>query len=269
MGKQVSILGCGWLGFPLATNLINEGWTVKGSTTSTSKLKKLNAAGIIAYKIELEENQIIGDIQEFLNGSELLIINIPPGLRKDPESDYVAKLEFLIEAIEPTSVLRVIYVSSTGVFKDHESIPTYTEHYKFTSQEQEQSQLIQAEDLISKEKSFTTTIIRFGGLIGKDRHPVKYLAGKTNLKNKDAPVNLIHLNNCILMISEIISQQKFGMVFHGVEDVQLSKEEYYTLRAKEMNLSSPEFDNSELTVGKRIHMGWTEKELALSLKKMV
>jgi len=269
MGKQVSILGCGWLGFPLATYLINEGWRVKGSTTSSSKLKKLNAAGITAYEIKLEEDQIIGDVQEFLNGSEVLIINIPPGLRKNPESNFVAQLELLIKAIKFTSVLRLIYVSSTGVFEDHKSIPAYTEHYEFTSKEQEQSQLVQAERFISNEKSFKTTIIRFGGLIGNDRHPVKYLAGKTNLKNSDAPVNLIHLDNCILLISEIIKKEKFGMVFHGVEDVQLTKEEYYSQKAEEMNLSSPEFDRSEHTLGKRINMGWTEKQLGLRLNKMV
>ncbi len=33
-----SILGCGWLGKPLAVSLLDEGFNVKGSTTSEEKL---------------------------------------------------------------------------------------------------------------------------------------------------------------------------------------------------------------------------------------
>mgnify|MGYP003615968040 CR=1 FL=1 len=38
---KISILGCGWLGFPLAQKLIETGYEVKGSTTSESKLEAL------------------------------------------------------------------------------------------------------------------------------------------------------------------------------------------------------------------------------------
>ena len=37
MNKNISILGCGWLGKPLVIKLIEEGFTVKGSTTTTRK----------------------------------------------------------------------------------------------------------------------------------------------------------------------------------------------------------------------------------------
>jgi 3-hydroxyisobutyrate dehydrogenase-like beta-hydroxyacid dehydrogenase len=32
--KSISILGCGWLGVPLAKHLIQKGFSVKGSVTS-------------------------------------------------------------------------------------------------------------------------------------------------------------------------------------------------------------------------------------------
>jgi len=41
--QKVSILGCGWLGKPLAVFLISKGYLVKGSTTSDEKLKLLAA----------------------------------------------------------------------------------------------------------------------------------------------------------------------------------------------------------------------------------
>ena len=31
--NKIGVLGCGWLGFPLAKDLIKQGFKVKGSTT--------------------------------------------------------------------------------------------------------------------------------------------------------------------------------------------------------------------------------------------
>jgi len=267
MKKQISILGCGWLGLPLARHLLQNGWEVKGSTTSPEKIKALEIEGIDPFVIELLEDEIVGDVHGFLENSELLIIDIPPGLRRDPNSDFIAKLKKLTEAISESKINKIIYVSSTGVFQDHESTPTYTEHYKFTPIEVENSQLVHAEELLINLKKVQSSVIRFGGLIGNDRHPVKYLSGKTGIKNPEAPINLIHLDNCILLISEIIQQEKFGMVFHGVEDIKLSKEDYYTQKAKEFNLPMPEFGHETTSKGKHISMVWTSRILEVNLEK--
>lgn len=46
---KVSILGCGWLGFPLAKKLIEIGFEVKGSTTTENKLAVLKSNKIAPY----------------------------------------------------------------------------------------------------------------------------------------------------------------------------------------------------------------------------
>ena len=57
-------------------------------------------------------------------------------------------------------------------------------------------------------KKFNTTVIRFGGLIGYDRMPGKFLTGKKDLPNGDAPVNLIHRDDCVQIIYQIIKNEK-------------------------------------------------------------
>ena len=79
---KISILGCGWLGLPLAEKLIETGYEVKGSTTSENKLDILQSHKIEPFLVTLSEDKITGTISEFLNESEILIIDIPPGLRK-------------------------------------------------------------------------------------------------------------------------------------------------------------------------------------------
>ena len=44
MNQRISILGCGWLGLPLAVELISKGYKVNGSTTSMTKVRELEAA---------------------------------------------------------------------------------------------------------------------------------------------------------------------------------------------------------------------------------
>ena len=94
---QISILGCGWLGFPLAKVLIEKGFSVHGSTTSTEKLSILQKSGIQAFLIALENNSISGDIVTFLEGSKTLVIDIPPKLRGNSKEDFVGKIETLID----------------------------------------------------------------------------------------------------------------------------------------------------------------------------
>lgn len=53
MKPTIGILGCGWLGKPLAEHLLAEGYRVKGSTTTPEKKEILLDAGIEAFKVTL------------------------------------------------------------------------------------------------------------------------------------------------------------------------------------------------------------------------
>jgi UDP-N-acetyl-D-mannosaminuronate dehydrogenase len=57
--KNISILGCGWLGLPLAKGSIGKGISVKGSTTSPNKISILEKSEFILL-IALEADRISG-----------------------------------------------------------------------------------------------------------------------------------------------------------------------------------------------------------------
>lgn len=251
---KISILGCGWLGFPLAKKLIEKGNSINGSTTSENKLAILKDSGINPFLVALESESISESVNSFLSESEILIIDIPPKLRAvDPNAKkkvFVEKIKNLIPFIEKSSVEKVLFVSSTSVYSDEndfineETIPNpETESGK---------QLFLAENILLENKNFQTTILRFGGLIGEDRHPVKHLSGKENLENPDAPVNLIHQNDCIGIIEEIINQSKWNEVFNAVAPFHPTREEYYTQKAKEQNLILPKFSSEKSNIKKVI-----------------
>lgn len=249
---NISILGCGWLGLPLAKKLVEEGHAVKGSTTSREKMTQFSSEGIMPYLISLHTEGVQGDITAFLGDADVLIIDIPPGLRGDPDANFIGKIGRLQDYIKKSGLKNVLLVSSTSVYEDTGEIPVYTENDQANGISDSSKQLSSAEELLRNSESFSTSIVRFGGLFGPGRNPVNYLSGKKNIKDPKAPVNLIHLEDCIGIIIEIIKKEVWGEVFNAASPEHPTKEEHYTRKALENNLPIPEFDQDEVSKGKII-----------------
>lgn len=245
----IGILGCGWLGMPLAKKLSKLGYRMSGTTTSSEKLAELESYGIKAFEILLTEEGIEGPIDLFLSEIDTLIINIPPALRNNPEGDFVKKMEMLNKRINNHGLSHVLFVSSTSVYGNQDG--EITEETPALPQTESGKQLLASEKLFFEQKNFTTTVIRFGGLIGPDRHPVYYLANKKNLKNGEELINLIHLNDCIHIMTSIIQNNYWGEIFNGVYPYHPTKKEYYTTEAVKRNLPEPQYNTSGVKNGKK------------------
>ncbi|SHG42604.1 Nucleoside-diphosphate-sugar epimerase [Flavobacterium segetis] len=261
--KKISILGCGWLGLPLAKALLENGAQINGSTTTPEKLVALTNAGIQPFLIDvpvtLNNDSAEGKIfsaamQDFLSESEILIIDIPPKLRGGAitalEKTFVNKIAILIPFIEKSTIEKVIFVSSTSIFGEDQKTVTTTTNPKPDTESGKQ--LLAAEQLLQSNKNFKITAVRFGGLIGSDRQPATFLAGKENIANPNAPVNLIHQEDCIGIILKIIEMDFWNETFNAVSSFHPSREEYYTQKAAELNLALPIFDHLKPSIGKII-----------------
>lgn len=256
---QISILGCGWLGLPLAKALLEKGLSVNGSTTSTEKLSIMENSGIQPFLIRLGSNKITGEIETFLEESKILIIDIPPKLRGNSNDDFVGKIATIIPYIEKSTIENVLFISSTSVYGDNNSV--VTEETEPHPETESGRQLILAEQLLQSNPNFKTTLLRFGGLIGEDRHPVKFLAGRENLENPKAPINLIHQKDCIGIILKIIKKECWDETFNAVAPFHPTREDYYTKKARDLNLALPKFNYEMPTFGKTILSEKVEKVL--------
>ena len=262
---QISILGCGWLGLPLAKALLENGFSVKGSTTSVEKLSIMENSGIQPYLIALSENDTVGNINDFIENSKILIIDVPPKLRGNSNENFVGKIEKLIPSIEKSTVENVLFISSTSVYGEDNSI--VTEETELNPDTESGKQLVQTEQLLQINPNFKTTVLRFGGLIGKDRHPIKFLAGRKNIDNPNTPINLIHQDDCIGIILEILRQNSWNETFNAVTPFHPSRKEYYKQKAIEFNLALPEFNSECLTFGKTILSNKVENVLKYTFTK--
>lgn len=232
--NRISILGCGWAGYPLAKALLQEGYSVKGSTTSPDKLLLMKKDGIDLFLVQLNPDIEI-DREGFFD-SDVLIVTIPP--KKNP-TEYLSQIYSITRNVHRHSVKYIIYFSSTSVYGNPNK---HVDENCMAAPDTASGEVLKSiEDLLLADPLFDTTIVRFGGLVGPDRHPGRFLAGKTNISNGLAPVNLIHLDDCIGMILSILKNNLSGKVVNACSPHHPTRKDFYTLAAQTAGLREPQF----------------------------
>lgn len=245
---KISILGCGWLGLPLGESLA-QSYSVKGSVTTAEKFPALQEKGIVPFCVDLNAPDEVA-IQEFLSGSDVLIICIPPKAAVKSNLSYSERINELIPCIAISRVKNVLFTSSISVYSESKALPEVDEATAPNPQTESGRQVLAAEELLKACGDFKTTIIRLGGLVGGERHPVHHLAGRENLENPNGPVNLVERDECISIIARIIEKGCWGEVFTAVHPTHKTRKEYYTEKAQVMGLPAPHFDEKSITKGK-------------------
>ncbi|NTW49260.1 MAG: NAD(P)H-binding protein [Chlorobiales bacterium] len=262
--ETISIFGCGWLGLPLAKFLISQGYGVKGSTTTAEKLDALKNDGIEPFLIKLEP-EIDGErIASFLE-SQVLVVNIPPQRREDIVPYHQRQIESLIQAVKKSPVKKVVFVSATSVYPPLNRVVREDDAVNPDTSVGEA--LCKVERMLVDESAFETTVIRFCGLIGYDRKPGRFYAGKKNLTGGSEPVNIIHQDDCVQIIFEIIRQQKWGKVYNACSDKHPLRKDFYTKAAELSEFEKPEFiDDGKPVFFKVVNSDKLKKELGFSFK---
>jgi nucleoside-diphosphate-sugar epimerase len=224
--NTISILGSGWLGLPLATQIYKQGFSVKASTRHNDRFSEITSTGASAFIVDIDE---LAESGEFLQ-ADILIINIT--------SKNISGFARLIQQIETSPIQKVLFISSTSVYQNLNREVTEDEQA-----ENHDSELWQIEQLFQTNKNFETTILRFSGLIDERRHPGRFFRNGRSVPQADAPVNLIHLDDCLGIINAILRQEAWGEIFNGCADTHPSKREFYSYARQLMGLSPPEFDS--------------------------
>lgn len=241
--KSVSIVGLGWLGLPLARHLKNLGWEVKGSKRTHEGAEQMRLIRLESYPLELtpEINADPDDLTMLLS-VDSLVINIPPSQYFFNPQHYVLGIQNLVNEALLQGVNHIIFISSTSVF------PEITGQFDESSIPQPNSEitkaLIEVEQWLFQLDNIDCDIIRFGGLVGDDRHPVYSLAGK-EVKAGNSPVNLVHFDDCVRAIQLLLETPSHQRLYHVVAPEHPRKAEYYSIMAKKLGVEAPHFISSD------------------------
>jgi nucleoside-diphosphate-sugar epimerase len=233
----VSIMGCGWLGLPLAKRFLQEGFQVKGSTTQEKKLKILQDAGIEPFLISVDEEGFdLSGSKDFFK-SDVLFLNIP--FRRNLEDPYIYReqISSVIQAAEK-NVGTLIMASSTSAYSP--DVADAREDLDIVSRSVRQKALLDTEqDVLNSPPA--SVVLRFAGLVGPGRKIGGSLYRGDAVSGADDPVNLVHLEDCIEVVLKIVQRRLNREIFNVCSDIHPTKRELYTESCRMKSVALPEF----------------------------
>jgi nucleoside-diphosphate-sugar epimerase len=240
MGTTVAVLGCGWLGLPLALALLAQGYRVLGTTTTPEQIPVLQAAGIEPHLMRLGADFTATDearLTDFLRNTDVLVLNVPP--RAAIAGGYPQLLRPVHRAVAAARVKAVLFVSTTGVYPEE---PRLMREQDAISTRDAASDVLRTEGhFVPRYGQWSSTVVRLGGLIGPGRAPGRFLAGRRDLPQGDAPVNLLHLTDALGVLSTIIKDGIWGHTFNVCALSHPLRREFYPAAAQYLGLTPPTF----------------------------
>lgn len=223
----IGILGAGWLGLPLARALLAAGKQVAVTVSSAEKAARLQGEGINAYPLTISAH--MSDAWPI--PCESLVICVPPS-KTDDYPQAVAKACALAKA---SGTRRVLFVSATSVWGAGQQ-----EGEKPQPRHARGERMLAAEQAVLAAGFEAVMIVRPSGLYGPDRHPGRFLAGKT-LDGGAQSVNLVHLDDVVAACMLLLERGKGGDVFNLSAPVHPRREQFYPFAARQQGLPVPVF----------------------------
>lgn len=222
--NKISILGCGWSGMALGKHLSAKGYTVKGSTTSATKMAEIAVNGIIPFHVYAAPVPDGPNLDEFFE-CDALVVTLPPP-KRDGLKDWAFMVHTAIarKAVE-YGVKKVVLMSSTSVYPTVAGEVTEKDAQSFESPRSGIAML----DL---EKCyggcwFNKVVLRFGGLFGPGRDPGKFLLPANQQFNPDSAVNLVHLDDVIGAITWALETDAENEIYNVVSPQEISRKQFY------------------------------------------
>lgn len=248
--RSIAIVGLGWLGAPLAKTLQTLGYAVKGSTTTAEKAAQLKSQGIGAEVLRLNPTPT-SDLTDLLT-VDTVVINIPPKAGQQGDAFHPQQIGHLVDAIRKGPARHIIYVSTTSVYPERaEPVGMSVENDVTMPDESAAPALVEAEQkVLTLAPERLVTILRCGGLMGYERIPGKYVAGKT-VDTGAVPVNYIYRDDVIGLLITILDKKLHG-TFNAVAPEHPTREAIYRRSCHDFGYALPTFVAPEKPVSYKV-----------------
>ncbi|AUH01128.1 NAD(P)-dependent oxidoreductase [Prodigiosinella confusarubida] len=238
--KKVSIIGLGWLGMPLALALLGRGYHVVGSKTTDDGVAAAQLSGIDCYRLQLtpELECGAGDLAVLLQ-TDALIITLPPSRTAQNGESYMQAVQQLVDSALAYGVPRILFTSSTSVYG--RTYGRVKENSPLQPETMTGKALVELEQWLHALPNTSVDILRLAGLVGADRHPGRFLAGRRNLPNGSHGVNLVHQEDVIAAILLLLQLPQGGHLYNLCAPEHPARQDFYPAQARNMHLDPPQF----------------------------
>jgi len=229
----IAIIGCGYVGKAIGLHLKSTGNQALTTTCDQNKAKML----------EKDFDKVIvfdsrNDNPSFLSDCSTVIITVAPKIDESYEDAYFNTAKSICNNL--TQDQRVIYTSSTSVYGDYEGQTVHEASPCIATHSNEKVLIKTEKEILSHKKS---TILRLGEILGPGRNPVDRLKERKScilINDGRNATNLIHVQDIVYCIAWVLAKKIYG-ILNLVNDVHMTRREYYTKLSKENDLPLPEF----------------------------
>lgn len=237
--KRVSIIGLGWLGMPLAVEMAKQGWQVRGSKTTHQGVTMASDAGVESYLLALTPGYLPHIPSELLS-VDTLIITLPAS---QIAANNMSSVHYLVNGAQQYGVTRIIFTSSTSVYGTSHGV--ISEQHALQPVTNTARHLVALEQWLRALPGVKVDVLRLAGLVGEQRHPGRFLAGKVALTGGQQKVNLVHATDVITAIIQVLSQTSGGELYNLCAPEHPERQHFYTEMASRLNLIPPDFQPEE------------------------
>ncbi|WP_028109811.1 NAD(P)H-binding protein [Ferrimonas futtsuensis] len=249
--SHILVVGAGWLGLPLTAALTQAGHSVTATRRSSDGLKAVAESGAIPLPLDLQ--QPIPALPQ----CDLMVLCLPPGRQPDA-APFHERLAPLFDAAAEAGISRVIFTSATSVYG---SVRGRVDESAELDGGERAARMLKVEQLL-RARFEQVTVLRLVGLVGGERHPGRFLAGKSGLLGAKDPVNLVHRDDVVSAILALVEADLWGETFNLASPHHPGREAYYRYCAGRLGLAAPSFDSEHhqprWVVGDKIvqALGW-------------
>ena len=251
VGLSVGIVGCGWLGSALAHQLKKQNVEVLATRSNAENVEMLKNEGLTAEVLCLPTEQSLLNKHAIFK-RQCLVIAITPQFRQG-RVDYAEKVQQLVAAAKVSNrVEKIILLSSSAIYNGlsgqvDESMALDLSADKVSVLNQAEQAVLnfnghgfnEPNDDQAKRNGY---VLRLSGLVGPNRHPGKFLLNGRMLKSPDAIVNLIHQQDAVGLIQQLLQCDIPAGIYNGVSPTQVTKKQYYQTAASALDIPAPVFE---------------------------
>jgi nucleoside-diphosphate-sugar epimerase len=262
---NILIVGCGYLGQPLAVTLRSRGDAVFATTRKPERAESFRQMGIEPVLCDVTQPQNLPTVD-----AVVYAVGMDRSSGLSMRQVYVDGLRNVLAALPGTP--RIVYVSSTGVYGQTQG--ELIDESASTQPLEDSGQVVLAAENVLRESGREFVILRFTGIYGPGRllRQRDLLAGNPLAIDPEKWINLIHLEDGMSGVLAALERGRVGEVYHICDNEPVRRRDFYTFLAQALKAAAPMFVpvpqpvSAGERVNRRISNAKMRQELGVTLR---
>jgi nucleoside-diphosphate-sugar epimerase len=255
VAMRVLIIGCGYVGLPLAMELARQGHQVWGLRRGPYVEHELKAAGITSLAGDITKPETLSA----LPGAYDWVVNCVSssgGGEADYREVYLKGTQNLIEWLSPRPPRKFVYTSSTSVYGQTDG-STVDEASLAEPESPTAKILVEAENVLltaATDRKFPAVILRVAGIYGPGRGYwfKQFLRKEAAIEGRgERLMNMIHRDDVVGAVLNALLHGRAGEIYNAVDNEPVSQISYFRWLSEMLDQPLPPFVPEDLNAARK------------------